>query len=310
MGWTEAEMPDLANKTYVVTGANSGLGYWTTYHLAKRGATVVMACRSQERAASAMDKLNDALDRPNIVFEALDLADLNRGEASIERFSEAVGKRYPRLDGVVANAGIMAIPYQTTQDGFEMQLGTNHLGHFALIGRLFPCLQEVSGARVVVVSSEAYRIGRIDFDDLDGKAHYGPWRAYGQSKLANLLYVHELAKRARQASIEIRAAAAHPGYAATNLQMVAPTMNRSRIGAWIHQVGHRVAQSAEMGAMPSLYAATAPDVESGAFYGPRGFARLWGYPVRERVLPVATNDEVAQRLWDVSEQQTKVAYPI
>jgi NAD(P)-dependent dehydrogenase (short-subunit alcohol dehydrogenase family) len=231
---------------------------------------------------------------------ALDLASLD----SVEAAAEDVAGRTRTLDLLVNNAGVMAVPQATTADGFEMQLGTNHLGHFALTGLLLPVLLAAAQPRVVVVSSDAHKIGRIRFEDLMAEKSYGRWSAYGQSKLANLLFMHELDKRARG---QLTAVAAHPGYAATNLQ----SNYGNPVVDLFMRIGNRViAQSDEAGAWPQLYAATMPDVKSGEYFGPSGMFGLRGPPHRDTPTRAASADDAAQRLWEISERLTGVTYPL
>lgn len=301
MKWTAADMPSLAGQTWVVTGANSGLGLETTRGLAAKGARVVMACRDAKRAEAAAQQVRDALPDAQLELRTLDLASL----ASVEAFVAGLGDA--ALDGVINNAGIMAIPRRTTVDGFEMQLGTNHLGHFALALRLLRLLERARAPRLIVVASSAHRWGTMNFDDLMGERSYSAWGAYGQSKLANLLFMYELSRRLAAASRKTLTAAAHPGYAATNLQGVGAQMTGSKLGAWFMDTGNAVlAQSAAMGALPTLYAATA-DVKSGEYFGPDGLLELKGHPRRCDSNAKSKDVESARRLWELSEQLTGVS---
>lgn len=251
--WTAADIPSLKGKFAVVTGANSGLGLETTAGLAAKGATVVMACRDATRAQAAVDALQQRVPDAKIELMSLDLADLS----SIRKFAKAVSARHPRIDLLCNNAGVMALPLCRTKDGFEMQIGTNHLGHFALTGLLLPQLQ---GGRVVTVASMAHRWTRgMDFDDFNWERKpYRKWDAYGKSKLANLLFTFELARRLQKAGAKLRALAAHPGYSATNLQLAGPEMEKSAIGRTLMAATNAlIGQSAAMGALPTLYAAGA-----------------------------------------------------
>jgi len=298
--WTAGDIPDQTGRTALVTGANSGLGFATSAALAGKGARVLMACRSPERAEAALERLRTRVPGAAVELVALDLASL----ASVHQAADDAAARTARLDLLVCNAGVMAVPRGHTADGFETQLGTNHLGHFALTGRLLPLLLAAPAPRVVVVSSGAHRAGRITFDDLMGERSYGRWKAYGQSKLANLLFVLELAHRATAAGLPLVAAAAHPGYAATGLQ----SGQGARLLERLMQVGNAVlAQSAEAGALPSLYAATATDVRSGDYYGP-SLAELRGAPKKVGRSAAARDDAVARQLWQESERLTGVTY--
>ncbi|XVQ08739.1 oxidoreductase [Spirillospora sp. CA-255316] len=298
--WTVADIPDLSGRRAIVTGANSGIGFHTALQLARHGAEVVMACRSAERGQAALDRLKAAAPDAEVELASLDLADL----ASVREFA---GGRVDRpLDVLVNNAGVMALPRRTTADGFEMQFGTNHLGHFALTGLLLPALRAAGAPRVVTVTSAFAWAGRIRFDDLQGERRYRKWGAYAQSKLANLLFTRELGRRVP----EVLSVSAHPGFAATNLQQAGPRMEGSRFverGAGV--VNAIVAQPAAAGALPTLYAATAPDVAEGACYGPR-LLQWRGAPTEVVTHPQAKRPELGARLWEVSESLTGVRYEI
>jgi len=297
--WTASDVPDQSGRTALVTGANSGLGFATSVGLARAGARVLLACRDTERGEAALARLRaevPAAAGTSAELVPLDLASL----ASVRATAADVAGRIDRLDALVCNAGVMAVPRRTTADGFEMQLGTNHLGHFALTGLLLPLLRVSAEPRVVVVASEAAKIGRIRFDDLMGERHYFRWTAYGQSKLANLLFARELGHRASDLTV----ACAHPGYAATNLQTAPGIPGR------IMALGNRVvAQSEADGALPQLYAVSMPDVVSGDYYGPSRLFGMRGSPHKVSAPPAAKDDHVAARLWTVSEDLTDVRYP-
>jgi len=263
-------VPDQSGRVALVTGANSGLGLHTSIGLARKGARVLMACRDAGRAERALVQVRAAAPGATVELVSLDLASL----ASVEAAAAEVAGRTGALDLLVDNAGVMAPPRTTTADGFELQLGTNHLGHFALTGRLLPLLLAAHSPRVVVVSSGAHKIGKIAFEDLQSERSYSRWGAYGQSKLANLLFARELDRRS--AATPLLVAAAHPGYAATHLQ----SGQGSFLLEALLKVGNVVlAQSDEDGAMPSLYAATMPDVRRGDYWGP-AFVELRGEPKR------------------------------
>jgi NAD(P)-dependent dehydrogenase (short-subunit alcohol dehydrogenase family) len=301
-GWTEAQIPDQTGRTAVVTGANSGIGFQAARRLAEHGARVILAVRDPDRGEAAAERIvmEDGAPRPEV--RRLDLADLASVRAFAEGFTEP-------LDVLVNNAGVMALPRRTTADGFEMQLGTNHLGHFALTGLLLDRLLERRGARVVTVASGAHRMGRIRFGNLQGEHHYQRWLAYGQSKLANLLFMRELARRATAAGLDLLSVAAHPGWASTNLQVRGAQMEGSSLkehGAVL--MNRIVAQSDEMGALPTLYAATSPDVTGGGYYGPDGLFEGRGHPRRVGMSGAARDEETARRLWEVSEEMTGVRY--
>jgi NAD(P)-dependent dehydrogenase (short-subunit alcohol dehydrogenase family) len=238
---------------------------------------------------------------------ALDLSDLS----SVRRFAVDFRQRFASLPLLINNAGVMALPYRRTSDGFEMQFGTNHLGHFALTGLLLPAIVAAPHARVVVVSSSMHVPGKIDFDNLDGRRAYGPWRAYSQSKLANLLFAYELQRRLTSSGVDTLAAGCHPGYAATNLQTAGSRMSGSRLGELFSEAGNRLfAQSAAMGALPTLYAATAADIHGGEYIGPLGLMGMRGAPGKIRSSARSHDRAVAARLWQVSEDLTGVRYEL
>ena len=298
--WTAADVPDQTGRTALVTGANSGLGLHTSLALARKGARVLMACRDTGRGQAALDRVRAEVPAAAVELVQLDLASL----ASVRAAAEDVAGRVSALDLLVDNAGVMAIPRSVTADGFERQLGTNHLGHFALTGQVLPLLLAAPAPRVVVVSSTAHRMGRITFEDLQSERSYARWRAYGQSKLANLLFARELQRRA--ASTPLLVAAAHPGYAATHLQS---GQGSFLLEAFMKVGNALVAQSDADGALPSLYAATMPDVRPGDYWGP-AFAELRGAPTRVGRSAAARDDAVARRLWEVSESLTGVSYAL
>jgi NAD(P)-dependent dehydrogenase (short-subunit alcohol dehydrogenase family) len=304
--WDAGAIPSLDGRIAIVTGANSGLGLETARALAQRGADVVLACRDPAKARGAEQEIARVAVRAGAVSTLpLDLASL----ASVRTFAASFLDRFRKLDLLVLNAGVMAIAQRRTADGFEMQLGTNHLGHFALGGLLLDALLATNGSRVVTVSSSAHRIGRIDFDDLHGERRYGPWRAYGQSKLANLLYTFELQRRLERRGAPTIAVAAHPGYAATQLQERGPRERNAAVMSRLITIGNRIlAQSAAMGALPTLYAATASDVRGGDYFGPSRWFELWGPPQRVGTTARAQDEEVARRLWSLSEELTGVRY--
>src|SRR5687767_2649741 len=288
--WTAQRIPPQSGREAVVTGANSGLGLVIARELARAGARVVMACRNTERGEQAAGEIRTDVADAELEVVALDLGSLE----SVTRFADGL-RADAGVDLLVNNAGVMAPPRTETADGFELQLGTNHLGHFALTGRLLGALRGRDDARVVTMSSGAHRIGKIAFDDLQRRRGYSRWRAYGQSKLANLLFALELDRRLRAAGWPVISVAAHPGYAATNLQSAAaPRLDRLVMG-----VTNRVfAQSAEMGALPALYAGTEPGVQGGQFIGPDGLAEQRGHPELVTPSEAARDEDVAARLWE------------
>jgi NAD(P)-dependent dehydrogenase (short-subunit alcohol dehydrogenase family) len=305
MAWTEKDMPDLSAKTIVVTGSNSGLGFEGARAFAAKGAEVILACRSTAKAEAAREKIVNAQPAARVEVMALDLSSL----ASVRAFAEAFRSRHDRLDLLCNNAGVMALPRRETADGFEMQIGTNHLGHFALTGLLLPSMLPVPGARVISQSSGAHRMGAIDFEDLHGKRRYGRWRAYGQSKLANLLFAYELQRRLAKKAANVISVACHPGYAATELQFAGARMEGSTLMERVFAVGNQLfAQDAAAGALPMLYAATAADVRGGDYIGPDGIGGLWGHPKKVDSNSRSHDAGVAMRLWAVSEEQTGIRY--
>ena len=298
-------MPDLAGKTVVVTGANSGIGLEAAREITRKHAHVVLACRDVARGDEAAATIRGEQPSASLEVAQLDLASLE----SIHRFAREVSDRHPTIDLLCNNAGVMAIPRRETADGFEMQFGTNHLGHFALTGLLLERLLSAPQARVVTVSSTAHRPGRINFEDLGSAHSYGKWIAYAQSKLANLLFTYELQRRFERAGVTAISVACHPGYAATNLQFAGPRMSGSSLMAAIMTIGNRLfSQSAAMGALPTLYAATAPEVRGGDYVGPDGPLENTGHPHKTKSSARSHDAAVAARLWEVSEQLTSVRY--
>jgi NAD(P)-dependent dehydrogenase (short-subunit alcohol dehydrogenase family) len=298
-------MPDLAGKTIIVTGANSGLGREAAVQFARKGARIVLACRDVGKAGAVVDAIIAA--HPEASVEALELDLANLG--SVRGFAEKFLSRYAELHVLCNNAGVMALPKRETADGFEMQFGTNHLGHFALTGLLLEHLIATPGARVVTTSSTAHVIGKIDFDDLHSKRRYSKWRAYGQSKLANLLFAYDLQRRLAARCAETISVACHPGYAATNLQLVGPRMAGSTLQERIANLATRaLSQSAEMGTLPGLYAATAPAVRGGDYYGPSDFFGTFGPPRKVQSSARSHDAKAAARLWEVSEDLTGIRY--
>jgi NAD(P)-dependent dehydrogenase (short-subunit alcohol dehydrogenase family) len=303
--WTSNDIPDQSGKVAVVTGGNSGIGYEAALALAAKGAQVILAVRNAEKGQAAVTEIRRIHPQAAVETMPLDLSDLS----SVHRFAETFHQRFSSLPLLINNAGVMAVPYRRTVDGFELQFGTNHLGHFALTGLLLPAILASPGARVVTVSSGVHRTGTIDFDNLDGTKSYHPWRAYAQSKLANLLFAYELQRRFAAAGSNALSASCHPGYAATNLQAVGPQMNESRSGERFAALGNRLfAQSAAMGALPTLYAATAPDVKGCDFIGPLGMMGLRGAPGKIKSSARSYDAVLAARLWQVSEELTGVRY--
>ncbi|QYX80175.1 oxidoreductase [Streptomyces akebiae] len=303
-GWNVRDIPDQHGRSVVVTGANSGIGYAAARELARRGAHVVLACRSAERGAAALERMSAEVPDGDIELMRLDLGDLG----SVREFAHAYAQASDRLDLLVNNAGVMAVARSRTADGFETQFGTNHLGHFALTGLLLPALLATPGARVVTVSSTMHLRANIDIGDLNSERKYGRWLAYGRSKTANLLFTHELARRLAANGSEVIAAAAHPGYASTNLQTAGPSAEGRKGVERFMRIGNRFfAQSAEAGALPTLYAATAPDVRPDSFIGP-SFVMWRGTPAPSLRASWTRNDRAGERLWAASEELTGITY--
>lgn len=293
--WTAENISDIEGKIVLITGANSGLGFEASLALAKKRATVVMACRNAAKGEEALQQIKRDVPDAQLVVESLDLASLQ----SIQTFATKFTSHYGRLDVLLNNAGVMAPPYGTTEDGFELQIGTNHFGHFALTGLLLERLLHTTAARVVTTTSFAHYMGRINFDDLNWTRKYSKWPAYGQSKLANLLFTYQLDRRCRTAGTDTIAVAAHPGYSATHLQ------RHSGVFSFLNTF---LAQPPQMGVLPLLYAATAEEVQGGEFFGPDGFLEMRGYPKKVRSSAVSYDSALAKRLWEVSRKVTGIQY--
>ncbi len=294
--WSQSNIPDQGGRVAIVTGANSGIGLETARELARKGAHVVLACRSQARADEAISDIRSSLPEAKIEFLALDLADLDQ----VRIFAASVRERFDRLDLLINNAGVMIPPASKTKQGYELQFGVNHIGHFALTGMLLDLLITTDGARVVNVSSTAHRFGRMNSDDLDFDARgYNASAAYGQSKLANLLFTSELARKTAEAEAKVLVAAAHPGWTQTNLQQHSTLFQRLNPFFGMQPIG---------GALPTLRAATASDVEAGDYFGPSRFFEMWGAPKKVGRAKAADSREDAQRLWEVSERLSGVKF--
>jgi len=307
-GWTADDIPDQSGKTALVTGGNSGLGYQTVLQLARKGARVLLAARDRARGTAALERLGAEAPGSQAELAQIDLADL----ASVERFAAGFLAGGRDLGLLVNNAGVMAIPHrETTAQGYERQFGTNHLGHFALTGRLLPALARTPGSRVVTVSSNQHkRANGIDFGDLQAEHSYRPWGAYAQSKLANAMFVLQLDRRLRAAGLDIISAGAHPGFAHTNLQVTGPRSGGTSLVARGMGLATRLlAQPARDGALPTLYAATAADVHGGEYFGPDGPGEMRGHHPRLVQFSAAAHDQAAAaRLWAVSEELTGVTF--
>ncbi|MEU0132020.1 MULTISPECIES: oxidoreductase [unclassified Streptomyces] len=302
--WTLDDMPDLSGTTAVVTGANSGIGAVTALALARSGARTVLACRDPERGRRALDAVRRAAPRSDTRLVRLDLADLSDVAEAAERIAKETDGR---LDLLVNNAGVMALPMLRTADGFEMQFGTNHLGPFALTLHLMPLLGTAGPSRVVTLSSLAHRVGRIDFDNLNAERGYDKWRAYAQSKLANLLFTAELQRRLEAADKDVLALAAHPGLAATDLGQAGPRLAGRTWAAKLERMTRIYTQPASAGALPTLYAATLPAALGGSYYGPRLLAETRGAPAPARMSARAQDMSTALALWQESVCLTGVA---
>ncbi len=302
--WTVQDVPAQDGRVMVVTGATSGIGLITARELARAGATVVLACRNAEKAEEVAKQIRLAAAGARVETIPLDLSSL----ASVERCADGLHERFDHIDVLVNNAGVMAPPLRRTEDGFELQFGTNHLGHFALTGQVIDLVLAAPCPRVVSVASGAHRMGKIHFDDLNWERGYSKWPAYGQSKLANLLFTFELQRRALAAGTGLLAVAAHPGYAATHLQAAGPEMAGNGLMRRMMDVGNLLfAQSDEHGALPTIYAATM-DVPPGAYVGPDGRFEMQGRPTLVGTSNAARDVQAQRRLWEVSEQLTGIRF--
>lgn len=296
--WTADRIGDLAGRVAIVTGANTGIGKETARALAQKGARVVLACRSAARGEDALRDLREAPLAGTVELELLDLSSL----ASVRDFAGRFKGRTDRLDLLINNAGVMMPPASKTAEGFELQFGTNHLGHFALTGLLADLLLGTEGSRVVTVSSEAHKWGEINFDDLQWEARpYKKMAAYGQSKLANLIFAYELQRRLGAAGSGTRSLAAHPGWTGTDLQ------RNSSLFRFFNPI---LAMRPWQGALPTLRAATDPAAAGGVFFGPHGFMGMRGYPVPVTSTPASRDEDIARRLWEISEALTGVSFQI
>jgi NAD(P)-dependent dehydrogenase (short-subunit alcohol dehydrogenase family) len=296
--WTFNDIPDQTGRTAIVTGANTGIGLEAARMLARKGAHVVLACRNPEKGRAALVQILAGTPAGRVDLETLDLSDLD----SVAAFAGAFVRTHERLDLLINNAGVMVPPLGRTAQGFELQFGTNHLGHFALAGRLLPLVLRTPGARVVVVASAAQNFGHIDFDDLNWERRpYRGWAAYCQSKLANMLFALELQRRLSTSGSEVRATAAHPGWTATDLQRT------SGVARFLNPL---FAMKPADGALPTLRAATDPAAAGASYWGPSGVLEMSGPPVAARISARAKDQAVAARLWEVSEKLTGVSYPL
>jgi NAD(P)-dependent dehydrogenase (short-subunit alcohol dehydrogenase family) len=305
--WTAADIGDLTGRIALVTGANSGIGYEVASALAGHGAHVIMACRNGELARRARDRLEGELDRCSLELLDLDLADL----VSVRLAASRILAEHARLDLLVNNAGIMGTPYRQTADGLELQMATNHLGPFALTGLLLDRIVTTERSRVVTVSSHMHRIGRLRLDDVAGAVPRNTWVAYGTSKLANLLFTNELARRVHASGLGTLALAAHPGWTRSNLAGTGAALGRNRVRRRLARtVGRTFGQSASAGALPTLCAATSSSVRSGQYIGPAKFGGMAGPPRVERPSAAARDPATAAALWAASEELTGVRYTV
>jgi len=293
--WTADEIPDQTGRVAIVTGANTGIGFETAAALAAKNAAVVLACRTRSKAEDAIRRIEDRAPGAELELIELDLASL----ASVERFASSFRSGHERLDLLINNAGVMIPPFGRTEDGFELQFGCNHLGHFALTGRLLDLVDRTPGARIVTVSSTAHRVGTMDFDNLNSEKGYAKMAAYGRSKLANLLFTFELQRRLEAAGSSVIATAAHPGWTGTDLQRHSPMI------AFLNRF---FAQTPAMGALPTLRAAIDSTAAGGDFFGPKGLFEMRGTPEKVGTTTAARNEADARRLWAVSEELTGVSF--
>lgn len=303
--WTENDIPDLTGKVIVITGANSGLGLQSTKMLAQKGATVVMACRNMTKAEAAKNEVLNVAPTAQVEVMALDNASL----ASVKSFADAFKAKYDRLDVLLNNAGVMAIPRTETADKFEMQIGTNHLGHFALTGHLLDVLINTPNSRVHNVSSSAAFSGRINFDDFMSKENYSRWGVYSQSKLANAVFATELNRRLQAAGHATISNSSHPGLVMGNLQSNSLNQSGAPLGERIMYsiFGPLIGQKFEMGVLPQLYASVGDGAKGGVFYGPKTM-RIRGYPAEQKCNDALDDAALGKRFWEMSEELTGVSY--
>ncbi len=303
--WNVSDIPDLSNKIIIVTGANSGIGFEVSKALASKNAEVIMACRNQEKGLKAADTIKQEVPHASLKVMALDLADLS----SIREFASKINNEYTRLDILLNNAGVMQTPQIQTKDGFELQLGTNHLGHFALTGLLLDLLLKTDDSRVVTMSSLTHKMAKIDFEDIMLEDSFSRNRAYGNSKLANLLFTYEFQRRLEKENKSTISVAAHPGYSNTNLQQSGPGIGNRRFFYWFYKLSNRlIAQSAEKGALPILCAATDRNIKGGNYIGPKRLFESRGSPKKVQSNKQSHNEEDARKLWEISEELTGVKF--
>lgn len=295
--WTTDNIPDQSGRQVIITGANSGIGFEAAKALAAKGANVTLAVRSLDKGEAAKAAILKEVSSAKLNLAQLDLASLS----SVKAFAAGYAKDHASLDLLINNAGIMVPPYSKTEDGFESQMGTNHFGHFSLTAQLFALLAKTPGSRIVNVSSNAHKMGKLNFDDLQWESRkYQSWKAYGDSKLANLYFTFELQRRMKTAGLDILATAAHPGLTETNLA-------KSAVMRFFNSL---IAQPGPMGALPTLMAATEPTAQSGDYFGPAGMAGWKGYPKRVLTTELAHDEGIAARLWEISEKLTGQTFQI
>ncbi len=294
--WKSSDIGDQNGKIVIVTGANSGIGFETARCLALNNAEVIMACRNAEKCNLAAKAIKEEYPQAKLCVMPLDLSDL----ASVKRFAQLFQEKYDQLHILINNAGVMVPPYSKTKDGFELQFGVNHLGHFALTAQLFQTISKTKSSRIVNVSSMAHKNGGINFDDLHWQTRkYNAWKAYGDSKISNLYFTYELARKINQSGTDVLSVAAHPGWTATNLQ---------RNSTFFNFLNPYFAQNIPQGALPTLYAATVDNVENGDFYGPDGFMEMKGHPKKTKSNRLSQDKNIANRLWKVSEELTNISF--
>ncbi len=290
-------------RNVIITGGNSGLGFESAVRFSAMGARVILACRNENKANKACATIREMVPNSNVEFMHLDLSSLS----SIERFCVDFKRRFSRLDILMNNAGVMAIPKRMTEDGFEMQFGTNHLGHFALTGRLLECLLETESSRIVTITSLAANSSKIKFGNLDSRKNYNRWIAYGQSKLANMLFGLELQRRLEAVTGSTISVLAHPGFSSTNLQK-GIVEGGGKLGGVTEKIIRSVCQTQEQGVLPQLYAATNTDVRGGQYFGPSGFMGMRGGASEQKVPRSGRSIKDARKLWDASLDLTGVSY--
>jgi NAD(P)-dependent dehydrogenase (short-subunit alcohol dehydrogenase family) len=295
--WDSKDIPDQKGRVAIVTGSSSGIGYETARVLAEKNATVIIAVRNQQKGNAALEKIKAIHPHADLRVMELDLASLE----SVRNFAKKFTDLHSRLDLLINNAGVMMPPYSKTADGFELQFGTNHLGHFALTGLLFDLIQNTPGSRIVNVSSSAHQYGELNFADLNWENRpYKKMKAYGDSKIANIYFTYELQRKLERNGSDTLVTAAHPGWTATELQR--------HVGI-LGFLNHIFSQNITMGALPTLYAAVGEDVKGGDYYGPSGWREMKGYPKKVQSNKLSHDKEIAAKLWDISEKSTGVKYP-